>query len=155
APEAPPREVLIERTIHEKPPAIGNFVPLGYGQFRNGQKGKGVFFLVSEAILGGTSLGIFTYQAVTYGIPSRYSTGEADTLKPLQVVQVATGGLFLVVYGVGVYDAFANQRPEIVEEKRSERPLAPLPPPAKPKASFNIVPLLSPEAVGLGAVGRF
>ena len=154
-PDEPPREVLIERVVHEKPPAITNFVPLGYGQFRNGQRGKGIFFHTSEAILGGTSIGIFTYQAVTYGIPSRYSGNDSGTLKTLQILQVTTGSLFLVVYGIGVYDAFANQKPAYVEEKRSERPLTPAPPPAKPKTSLNFVPLLSPDGVGLGAMGRF
>jgi len=92
---------------------------------------------------------------VTYGIPSRYSGNDSGTLKTLQILQVTTGSLFLVVYGIGVYDAFANQKPAYVEEKRSERPLTPAPPPAKPKTSLNFVPLLSPDGVGLGAMGRF
>jgi hypothetical protein len=141
-PPPPSREVLIETTIREPAPAVTNFVPLGYGQFRNGQKGKGWFFLASEALLGGTSIALFTYQAVNY-----------DKIRNLQIMQIATGSLFLVLYGVGVYDSFTNQKP-VVETKRSERPLDT---PAKPAKSISleIVPLVSPDGAGLGAMGRF
>lgn len=157
----PSKEVLIERTVREPAPAISNFVPLGYGQFRNGQKSKGVFFLVAETLTGGTSITLFTYQALKYGVPTRYSGAEASTLTSLHIAQVATGGAFLILYGVGVYDSFVNQRP-VLEEKRTERPLTPTSgstpgsiPSSVPKTSWNIVPLLSPDMLGLGAMGRF
>lgn len=152
-PPPPSREVVIETTIREPAPAASNFIPLGYGQFRNGQKSKGYFFLATEALLGGTSIALFTYQAVNYGIPARFAGDEADKIRSLQIVQIATGSLFLVLYGVGVYDSFIGQKP-LVETKRSERPIEP---PAKPPKSISleIVPLVSPDGAGLGAMGRF
>lgn len=143
-------EITIERTIREPGSTIGNFVPFGYGQFRNGDKGKGTFFLVSEAVTGGLSLSLFTYQAVTYGIPSRYETSsDADLLNTIHIVQVISGSLFLALYGVGVYDSFANQKP-LIEEKRTERPIAPNNP-----TSLRIVPVLAPDRLGVGAEWSF
>jgi hypothetical protein len=143
----PKTQIIVERTIVEPSP-WSNFVPFGYGQFRNGQPGKGAFFLVSEAALGGASLALFTYQAVSYGIPSRYDPtipGEADKLETLQIVQITTGAAFLALYGWQVVDAFVNQRPRVTT-KRSEVPIE--------KTSL-VVPLATPDAVGAAWVWRF
>ena len=142
----PSREVLVERTIREPASPISHFVPLGYGQFRNGQTGKGVFFLTSQTLTGGASIALFTYQAVTYGIPSKYSDPtDRDRLKTLQIVQISTGAAFLALYGWSVIDSFANERPR-VEETRTERPLT---------SRLEIVPLLSPDLLGASASWRF
>jgi hypothetical protein len=158
----PAREVLIERTVHDPAPAITNFVPFGYGQFRNGQRGKGVFYLLSEGALAGTSVGIFTYQATKYGVPAHFPADQKSTFLTLEYLRLGSGALFLVLYGVGVYDAFANV-PPLVEEKRSERPLgAPTAPAAPtpvdkpaPTSSVTIMPFIGPDGVGLGAMGSF
>jgi hypothetical protein len=90
---------------------------------------------------------------VNYGVPARYSGDEADKIRNLQIIQIATGSLFLVLYGVGVYDSFTNQKPTI-ETKRSERPIdAPAKPPKS--VSLMLMPLFSPDGAGLGAMGRF
>jgi len=148
----PSREVLVERTIHEVSP-WGNFVPFGYGQFRNKQAAKGWFFLISESLLASTSVALFSYQAVTYGIPSRYpptttSAAERDAIRTRQVIQVAAGGAFLVLYLYGVIDAFSNQPPRVVT-KRTERPLT-----LGPRGP-ELTPMVTAEAVGLGAMWRF
>ena len=143
----PRTQIIIERTIVEPSP-WSNFVPFGYGQFRNGQPGKGTFFLVSEAALGGASLALFTYQAVSYGIPSHYDpsiSGEADKLERLQIAQISTGAAFLVLYGWQVVDAFVNQKPRVTT-KRSEEPIG---------NSSLVVPVLSTDAVGAAWVWRF
>ncbi len=151
----PLREVVIERTVRESS-AWGNFVPFGYGQFRNGQPAKGVFFLVAESLLGGTSIALFGHQAVTYGIPSHYppdfSDADRSALRTRQIVQVGAGGLFLVTYIWGVIDAFTNQKPHVTET-RSERPIAPAPAPTSRVPL--ITPVVGPEGVGLGATWRF
>jgi hypothetical protein len=145
----PSREVLIERTIREPGSPIGHFVPLGYGQFRNGQTGKGVLFLTSQALTGGASIALFTYQAVTYGIPSTYSVpADRDRIRNLQIIQVGTGAAFLALYGWSVIDSFVNERPR-VEEKRTERPLTPA------TTRLDVVPLLAPDLVGASASWRF
>lgn len=151
----PQREILVERTIREPAP-WANFLPFGYGQFRNGQAAKGVFFLVSESLLGGTSLAMFTYQAVSYGIPSRYPLdADRDAIRTRQYIQVGTGALFLVTYIWGTIDAFSNQKP-LVSEKTTERPITA---PAKSPTSLLINPVISPvvapELVGVGVTWRF
>jgi hypothetical protein len=150
--QKPSREILIERTIHPPGSPLSNFVPFGYAQFRNGDRGLGTFFLVSQGVTGGVSLGLFTYQALAYGIPAKYDAStDASTLRTLQYVQVATGAAFLVVYGWSVIDGFMNQKPRI-EEKRSERPI-----PASSASTFQLVPMVTGAADGVGAsaVWRF
>jgi hypothetical protein len=141
----PSREVVITRTITEPSP-IGNFVPFGYGQFRNDQPAKGTFFLVSETLTGGASLFLFTFQAVQYGIPSKVPPDDKDLVRTIQITQIITGGLFLIFYGWGVVDSFAYQKPKMVEE-RHERPI---------ESRAYILPMVTPDgAVGVGATWRF
>jgi hypothetical protein len=154
----PSREVVITRTIHDPAPAISNFIPFGYGQFRNHQTGKGILFLVTEFLAAGTSIGTAAYQVGTYGLPSRYTTqSDADTIRFLRASQVISGGLFIALYALGTWDAFAN-RPPPVEEKRTEQ-ILPVPPPgpapAKPQSELRLVPILAPHAAGVGAEWRF
>jgi tetratricopeptide (TPR) repeat protein len=146
----PQRERVIERTVHEISP-WSNFVPFGYGQFRNGQAAKGVFFLVTQTLLGGTSVSLFSWQAVNYGIPSYYPPGtDLDQLRRFQTIQVVTGGLFLVTYIWQVIDAFSNQ-PERITTTETERPITP----AAAPSSLLLSPVVSPGQVGLGATWRF
>jgi hypothetical protein len=148
----PSREVLIERTIHPPGSPISNFIPFGYPQFRNGEPGWGTFFLTTQAVTGGASVALFTYQAVTYGIPGKYDAStDASTLRAMQIVQVSTGAAFLALYGWSVIDGFVNQKPR-VEEKRSERPI-----PRETSLAPSILPLWSgaPDSVGAQVVWRF
>jgi hypothetical protein len=149
----PQLERLVERTIHDVSP-WGNFVPFGYGQFRNGEPGWGVFFLTTQTITAATSISLFTWQAVTYGIPSRYAPGtDLDRIRRFQTIQVVTGMAFFGSYIWSVIDAFRNQ-PKRVTTTESVRPYKPPPPP--PSASLlEITPIASPGAVGLGATWRF
>jgi len=151
-----PREVLIERTIHAPAPAVSNFVPFGYGQFRNGQTGKGMFFLIAELLTAGTSIALASYEITTYGLPAKLkSTDDADAINRLTIAQVVSGGLFFGLYAIGTWDSFASRPPEI-EEKRSERPITPTPPAPPPRTSgLHLVPLIAPQAVGMGAEWRF
>jgi hypothetical protein len=148
----PSKEVLIERTIRE-PSRWSNLVPFGYGQFRNGQSGKGVLVLVAESVFGGTSLSLFTYQAVTYGIPSKYppattDSTDRDRIRTLQWVQVLSGAAFLLTYGIATWDAFANQ-PLHETTKTTTRQLKP------GASSLLITPLASPQVIGAAAMWRF
>ena len=141
----PAQERVITRTVTEPSP-IGNFVPFGYGQFRNGQPGKGAFFLTAEALSGGTSLFLFTFQAVQYGIPSKVPSEDKDLVRTIQITQIVTGGLFLIIYGWGVIDSFAYQKPKVVEQ-RTERPI---------ESRLHILPIVTPDGtVGVGATWRF
>src|SRR5262249_14468176 len=144
----PGREVTITRTITETSP-LANLIPFGYGQFRNGQSGKGTFFLVSEGLTGGASLALFTFQAVQYGIPSKVPPEDKNLVRTIQITQIVTGGLFFVFYGWNVIDAFVNQRPKVVET-RSEKPLT--------QTQIIPMPIVTPQGdvtLGVGAAWRF
>lgn len=146
----PSREILVETTVYPPGSPLSNFVPFGYPQFRNGDRGLGTFLMTTQVISGGTSLALFAYQAFTYGIPSRYGPDtDAGTLRALQIVQVSTGAAFLVAYGYSVIDGFRNNKPR-TETKRSER-LIP-----RPTSRLEILPFVpSSDGVGAQAVWRF
>ncbi len=143
----PSKEIVIERTINIRSPAT-NFIPFGYGQFRNGDRGKGYFFLTSELITLGASTSLFSYQAIQYGFPTSHVPGsDLSAVNAFRVIQVSTGAAFLLLYGWSVLDGFSNQQPE-VQETRTERPLA-------PTSRLLIFPTVSPDGVGAAAVWEF
>jgi hypothetical protein len=146
----PSKEIVITRVIHDPAPPITNYIPFGYGQFRNGQTGKGVFLLVAESLTLGASAGIMAYQIATYGLPSRYSTpDDADLITKLHTVQIISGVAGIGLYVYGVIDAFAN-KPQPVEETRTERQITP----ARP-TSLHILPIVTPSVVGAGVNWSF
>lgn len=137
--QRPAKEIIIVREIQKRSP-LANFVPMGVPQFDNGQRAKGIFFLVAQTVLGGTSVAMFSLQILRYGLPPRIEPTETEAYRSLQVLQLGTGGLFFLTYGWGIIDAFANQKPSVTET-RSERVLEP---------TSGLIPLLQPNAVGVG-----
>lgn len=129
AERAPPR--IVERRI-ERHSYLLSFVPFGAGQFQNGQRRKGVFFLAAESVLAAASVGAFATNFALYGFRSRLSCQKtpdqmpATTCVPEMVdrdpqdvsallfrVQIVTGGLFFAVVAWGIVDAVMNFRPEV------------------------------------------
>jgi hypothetical protein len=113
---------------HERHSFVVNFVPFGAGQFQNGHRRKGWFFLGAEAALGAASLGAFATNLWMYGLtPNRKCNIETtstcpageidhtqeDTSRMLTGVQVVTGGLFFAVAIWGVIDAIINFQLEV------------------------------------------
>jgi hypothetical protein len=113
-----PQEI-IERTVVQRPYWI-NFVPLGAGQFQNGQRRKGYALL-------GIQLGLGTISAVTalsvrLGYPgSRLPPDEYDRARALAITQVVSGALCLGVVAYGIIDALAYHKPQTVTETRRAR----------------------------------
>jgi len=143
----PKTQIIIDREHHDTS-ILPNLIPLGYGQFRNGQRRWGYVFLISEGVLFGTSLGLFLAQAIQYGFPtSMYPPEDRSALLTRQVIQVGTGGVGLLIYGIGVLHAIYNMKPAIVETRR-EVPIE------KPKTTF-VVPYLTPDTVGVGVTWEF
>ena len=141
----PVQERVITKTITVSSP-LSNFVPFGYGQFRNDQAAKGTFFLISQSLTGATSLVLFSFQAVQYGIPSKVPPEDKDVVRGIQITQIVTGGLFLAFYGWSVIDAFANQKPKEVTTQKVQ-PI---------QSGLQIVPMLTPEGdVGASMTWRF
>lgn len=127
-----------------------NFIPLGAGQFQNGDRGWGRFFFVSEALLGGASFGLFTAQIMKWGWPPQVPRAEVGEAETLQILQVGTGVLFWGVYIVGVIHALENYEPTIYKE----RPLLPHEEPPgwdgpPTMSSLRLLPAVGPEGAGL------
>jgi tetratricopeptide (TPR) repeat protein len=150
------RQVVIEHRAY-----YVNFIPFGAGQFQNGQRGWGTFFFVSQALLGGTSLAMYAAQVIEWGFPLRVPVADRDSAQTLQVIQVGTGGLFLVVAAWGVIDALADYQPTVTVTKKIDPKLlpppflpgGPTPLPAAPSAadarSFSILPWAGPDRAGI------
>ena len=136
-------QVQTEITVRERSP-LYNWVPFGAPQFQAGRPGWGTFFLVSQGVLGGTSFGFFAYQVLRYGLfDPRYPREDFGTIQTMQTIQIGTGAAFLLVYAWGVVDAFA--RP-VTRRSVRQVPVG---------TNVSVVPLLAPEAAGLGARWEF
>jgi hypothetical protein len=139
-----------------------NFVPFGAGQFQNGHRGKGWFFLGTEALLGAVSLGAFATNFGLYGLtpnrrcnmdtdgaecpPAYIDHSQEDTSRMLTGVQVVSGGLFFAVAIWGVIDALVNFQPEVQMPASTAGKVARTP-------SSDVRFTLTPG--GLGAAWRF
>ncbi|MBI5609941.1 MAG: hypothetical protein HY902_13795 [Deltaproteobacteria bacterium] len=95
--------LLLPELARPEPPPMGlMFFPMGVGQFANRQPTKGWLFLASEALLAGTSLGMYWYNA---------EVGLSGP-RPLRndVLQISAGAAFWLVAGWGVWDAVSTWR---------------------------------------------
>jgi hypothetical protein len=126
-------------------------LPFGVGQFQNGDKGLGWFFLISQAAMGSTSI-------ITSASLLRYeglNESEIDThavnsiIANIRIVNGVAVGAFASLVVAGVIQAQVG----FVPERVSTRPRRLAPKPASPRA----LPLVSlmPGGVFLGAAGQF
>jgi hypothetical protein len=135
--------VLFERTVQKHPYWV-NFVPLGAGQFQNGQRRKGYALMITELGLGATSLATGISSWVLYSRATRTENGlrvsqdEYNRLRGLSIVQVVTGALCLGTIAYGIIDALVYYKPQSVTERQ-----LPLPPAPAPKVT------VSPMGAGL------
>ncbi len=95
--------LLLPELGRPEPPPLGlMFFPMGVGQFANRQPTKGWLFLAGEALLAGTSMGMYWYNA------------EAGLSGPRpvrnDVLQISAGAAFWLVAGWGVWDAVSSWR---------------------------------------------
>jgi hypothetical protein len=144
---APKFQIVVDRTVISRS-AGTNLIPLGAGVFANGNRTRGWIYLVSQSVFATTWALAFGAQALQYGIPSKVPRDEADTVRLMQGVQIFSGSLFVLLYAASVIDAYANQTPRIIETRR-EVPIE------KPKKTSLVVPLLTPDAVGVGVTWEF
>lgn len=152
-----------------------NFIPFGAGQYQNKQLSKAIFFSISEAALGGASLGLYLYQLFNYEggeVPAE----EVDTVRNLQIVQITTGALCLGIAAWGIIDSLAHydpvvrrpltpaERKEVEEElRKTPGPGQPGTPPRRgsraaprrPESSLHIVPTLLPNGAGVALSWEF
>lgn len=144
--QQPSVEITITRDVRYESP-WGNFIPFGYGQFRNGQSGWGTVYLVTEGALAAISTGLFVAQAIEFGFPvgRRPAEDEIERVRLMQTLQIGTGGLAILVYGIGVVHAFRDFKPKITVTNRSEKKLT----------TQHLAPIVAPGTVGLGATWEF
>jgi len=122
------RQIVVEHRAY-----YVNFIPFGAGQFQNGNRGKGTFFFLAEALLAGTSMALYSAQVLEWGFPLRVPADEADSAKTLQVIQVGTGGLFLLVAAWGIIDALSGYQPTVTVTREIDPDL--IPPEMRPRFS--------------------
>jgi tetratricopeptide (TPR) repeat protein len=93
-----------------------NFMPFGAGQFQNGERNKGFAFFVGEAVLGGTSVGLWSYQVIKYGFRGKVPRDEVDTVNTLQVMQIGSGALFYALMAWGIVDSLSHYEHAVKRE---------------------------------------
>jgi hypothetical protein len=111
--------MVIERTVNEHPYWV-NFVPLGAGQFQNGQQTKGYVLMGTQIGFGllsaGTALGLYA------AYPDlQVPTAERGTVRALTILQVTSGALCLVSVAYGIVDAVIYHQPRSVRERRYQQ----------------------------------
>jgi hypothetical protein len=137
--------------VIEKRPYYINFIPFGAGQFQNEQRGKGLFFAVSQGVTGGLSAGIWLYLVGEYGLPGKVPREEATRARNLQGVEIVAGGVCLGLMAWGIVDSLVNYKPSVRQEPDESllpekyRKKKPAPPPT----SFRLEPLALPGGAGL------
>jgi hypothetical protein len=102
------RQILENMIVIERKPYYINFVPFGAGQFQNGHDGKGIFFFVSQSVLGGTSAGLWVWQVGKYGYNGTVPAEEVGTVRVVQQVQIAAGVACLGLMVTGIIDSLIH-----------------------------------------------
>ncbi len=145
------REVLSNMIVIERKSYVINFVPFGAGQFQNGQNKKGIFFAVSQAVLGGTSAGLWIWQWSKYGLDGVVPENEANEVLRAQQVEIATGAACIGLVIWGIIDAL------IYYESTTQRPAdeSLIPDDLKPRSSRRRSWQVAPSTEGVGAVLRW
>jgi hypothetical protein len=153
------RRFLASAVVVEKRNYLLNFVPFGTGQFQNGQRGKGIAFAAAQGVLAGSSVGLASYQVIRYGLSGKVPRDEVDTVRNIQILQVAAGAAFYGVWAWGVIDALLHYEPSVRREldPATQEELEKLyrEGEEKPGASLRLVPVIGPEAVGAGLSWEF
>jgi hypothetical protein len=126
----PTKIVRVEQRVY-----LFNWLPLGAGQFQNGERAKGTAIAVGQLVLGLVNIAaIVVHNQVAddrtrtciSGEPgcSRppYSDSDRRLLDQIDIVKYASAGLFWALYGYGVWDAHRNFVPRIETEITPRQP---------------------------------
>jgi tetratricopeptide (TPR) repeat protein len=138
-----------------------NFAPFGAGQFQNKQPVRGVLFAAGEGITGGISVTIFLYLSGKYGLNAKVPPVDAQGVRQLQQLEIATGVGFFAIYAWGVVDALLHYKPRVqIEGDDSLLPPArdvPSDPAKKPPARktsaldrLHLRPMIAPTGASIG-----
>ncbi|ACY16248.1 tetratricopeptide repeat protein [Haliangium ochraceum] len=143
------RELLENMIVIERKPYYINFVPLGAGQFQNGHDEKGIALFVSQAILGGTSAGLWVWQVGSYGYNGVVPKEDINTVRRVQEIQVVTGVACIGLMVAGIIDSLIHY--ESTTRRPADESL--IPSDLKPREASRRPRIdLAPSPNGLGAV---
>jgi len=120
----PSKIVRVEERIY-----LFNWMPLGAGQFQNGDRAKGTAIAAGQLVLGLVNVAAILFhnqiaedgsRTCTFGQPgcSRppYKDSDRTLLGQIDAVKYVSAGLFWTLYGYGVWDAHRNYVPRIETE---------------------------------------
>ncbi len=107
-----------------------NWLPLGAGQFQNGEPAKGTAIAAAQVALGAVNLGAILFHNQIAQDPSRrcspssvtgcsrppYRDSDRDLLSRVDTVKYLSAGLFWAVYAYGVLDAHLHYVPRVETE---------------------------------------
>ncbi len=137
--DAAKRRLLAEEQARTGPPTkvvrvqerlyLFNWMPLGAGQFQNGDRAKGTAIAAGQAVAGIVNLGAILFhnqlaedrtRTCISGQPgcSRppYSDSDRQLLGRVEAVKYVSAGLFWALYAYGVWDAHAHFVPIVETE---------------------------------------
>lgn len=136
-----------------------NFAPFGAGQFQNKMPVRGVLFAAGQGITGGTSVGVFLYLSVKYGLNAKVPVVDGPGVRRLQQLEIGTGIAFFAIYAWGVVDALLHYKPNVQIEGDDSLlpPLRDLPADKKPRPKktslrdrVHLGPMITPNGGGIG-----
>lgn len=120
----PGKVVRVEERVY-----LFNWMPLGAGQFQNGDRAKGAAVAAGQIVLGLVNVSAIVFhnqiaqdrtRTCISGQPgcSRppYSDSDRRLLSQVDAVKYVSAGLFWAVYGWGVWDAHRNFIPRVETE---------------------------------------
>ncbi len=120
----PGKVVRVEQRVY-----LFNWMPLGAGQFQNGDRAKGTAIAAGQLVLGLVNVSAIVFhnqiaqdrtRTCISGQPgcSRppYSDSDRTLLGQIEAVKYVSAGLFWALYGYGVWDAHRNFVPRIETE---------------------------------------
>ena len=151
------RKALENLIVYKEQQYYFNWLPFGVGQFQNGDRKKGIFFLSTQVITGATSVAIFGYLVQKYGISSdKVPFDEGPDVRRYQQIEIAAGLAFFGLYALSVVDAHMNYVPQkrinpddLPPDLRDVIKVTP-----KKKTSLkerlHISPMITPNGVGVG-----
>lgn len=120
----PGKIVRVEERVY-----LFNWMPLGAGQFQNGDRAKGTAIAAGQLVLGLVNVSAIVFhnqiaqdrtRTCISGQPgcSRppYSDSDRTLLSQIDAVKYVSAGLFWALYGYGVWDAHRNYIPRVETE---------------------------------------
>jgi len=154
------RNVYLERSVERRSLLVA-LMPLGIGQFQNGEPLKGALFLGGELLLGATALTTFAlHESLRSRAAKPFESAEDreahESLEAgLRIANQVSLGVLAAVVTAGVIDSLVNfERESIAWQPVEEREV---PDHLRPGGGTRIrfIPLAGEKSVGVGASGSF